>query len=236
MLYYSCMEPGEKSFNVNSGSKSNENVEVENSQETILKEYKMELLNLDIVLDKIRSLRWEKNIKNQYFKDLKVPFLRYLDGSEKNDKLKIYINQIEGLDTLEKIFSVEMRNRFKNLFTEIFRLATFSELEPFKKEFKEIEFPFEEFTKSMDLIKNILKKKCKLELIVPNLYFDRADANPDLYISEVGASHILYTDAVPMKEFEKDKKTGVIKDFKTIGIRSEQLSINEKAIVYLYSK
>ena len=39
-----------------------------------------------------------------------------------------------------------------------------------------------------------------------------------------------------MRNFEDNKESGTIIDFKSIGLKSERLGIDEKAKAYLYSK
>lgn len=211
----------------------NNNIE---NKELFFAQYKEKLLQLDGLLEKIRLLRWQE--PTQYNSSLKQLFFRYLDGGD-DDKLKKHITEIGQLNSLDELFTSEAKdhfgnlykNKFRTLFSEVFRLFAFTKVEYYREELEKINFPFEEFENTLESLKKTLKDGCDLELIVPRLWIDKAKEKPELYQSEMGSSHIQFSQPVP-REFEKDKEHGVIYDFETIGFNSNRLNIKEKAIVY----
>ncbi len=202
----------------------------ENS-ETFLERYKVQLENIDKILVEIRSLNWRKDPVGE---DLKMLFFRFLHENENRNSLKLYIKELNQINGPEKILSDNLREDFRIAFTEIFRLYAFTKVEPFRNVLEKVDFPFSELEKTLDDFKKFFKQEYDLEFIIPNLYIDKV--NPEFCIQERGASHIRASYVIDMRNFEDNKESGTIIDFKSIGLKSERLGIDEKAKAYLYSK
>lgn len=240
MLYYLCMESIENPLAGNGQQRTNEKATGENSQEAILNEYKAELLNLQKILNNIYNLKWENPatydsespsyVPSTNLSHFRTQFFRYLNG--KSDLLGNYINKIDGINTPDKIFSKEVQNSFLTVFEELFRLYAFSKVEFMKTQLSRIDFPFEEFEKSVETLKSTLKKGWGMEFVVPNLFVDNLKEHPEWQNNKAGTSNILMNYS---SRIYKGLKSGTVIDFYKMGFHSDSLGINTKISVDIYT-
>jgi hypothetical protein len=189
-----------------------------------LQMFKWYLNRLAEVIKDIRNLNWGR------YSELKQLFLRQLKGNNE-DKLNLYLRSINELDVLPESITDQGLDNFSYLFTEIYRLQSFSKFSLFKSVFKEIGFPFNKYEGILKSLEGFFLNTWELRLIVPEIYSDIFSY--DKHIEVDGVSHIISSQIISVNKYEEGITSGTIRDYQYIGFVSEKLGVNRKPKVYI---